>query len=139
MSNVDKSPELLLEGKQSQSNENQNNIKQQIPRILTDLNSECGCSNDKLLTHSNVAKHKMCILSSNKRNDVSSIAEKTFNSCFNLCHCLTPYGCTKQLLKDIDTKLPQFTLKDFCIIFLGDEDFKTTNNNQKRIASHAAY
>lgn len=107
LSNIDKIPELIRQSNQSQSSDNHNNTIPQILRNSGRTQTLGGCSSD--LTHSS-AKHKMCIPSSNKKNNVLSIAEETFDNSLYLCHYLTPYGCTKQLLKGLDTKLLQFTL-----------------------------
>lgn len=79
--------------------------------------------------HSNfVVKPKMCILSTNRNNKMLSNAEYTFEDKYDLCHYLKPYVNTEELLKGLDTKLKSYTLNDFCVIFLGEEDFKRTSN-----------
>lgn len=38
------------------------------------------------------------------------------------------HGKTEQLLYDIENKLKTLTMKDFCIILIGEEDFKSSND-----------
>lgn len=84
-------------------------------------------NNSKL--HSNcVVKPKVCILSSNKNNNMLSAAEYTFEDKYDLCHYLKPHGNTEELLNGLCTKLKNYTMNDFCVVFLGGEDFKRTNN-----------
>lgn len=96
------------------------------------VDSTCG-SNKSDLEHITKPKvespnNKICIISSNKTNKVLQISRNEFKD-FDVCHYLTPNGTIKQLLKDIHLKLDTLTMKDFCFIMIGEEDFKTTNNN----------
>lgn len=72
---------------------------------------------------------KLCLISSNKQNKVLSIAQDTMQTNFNVCHFLTPNGSTRHILKGIQTKLANFTMDDYCVLFIGDQDFLETNNN----------
>lgn len=76
---------------------------------------------------------KICLISSNKQNKVLSIAQTTLHNDSGVCHYLTPNGCTKQTLEGIQTKLTGFTMEDYCIIFIGDQDFLEINNNLRLI------
>lgn len=73
-------------------------------------------------------KHKICILSTNKQNDTLKTAEKYFGDYSNVVHYIKPGGDTKQLLQGIRTKLANFTMNDYCVLFIADEDFKVTQN-----------
>lgn len=72
-------------------------------------------------------KPKMCILSSNRHTKILSAAEKTLDYS-TICHYLKSNSNLTELLKGINTKLKDFTSIDFCIIMIGDEDFKTTQD-----------
>lgn len=72
-------------------------------------------------------KNKLCIVSTNKRNKILSIAEKTFRN-FQVCHYVSPNCETLQLIKNLDKKLDAYTMQDFCVIMIGEEDFRTTKN-----------
>lgn len=55
------------------------------------------------------------------------MAEKTFPN-YKVCHYLSP-GCdTMKLIDNIDIKLKNYTMDDYCLIFIGEEDFRQTNN-----------
>jgi hypothetical protein len=70
---------------------------------------------------------KISIISTNKNNKILSIAEKTFSD-YRLCHYLTSNCKLKQLIHSLESKLTNYTLKDFCVILIGEDDFKTTND-----------
>lgn len=78
-------------------------------------------------------KPKLCIISNNNRNKVLSIAEHTMENDFKLCHYLSPNKNIQQLIQSIQFKLLHFTLKDYCIILMGDEDFQEDNDRQKLV------
>lgn len=81
---------------------------------------------DLTSTKYNNEKPKLCILSSNKTNKVSAISQTVFPSNYSICHYLSP-GCdTMHLLNNLKNKLQGYTMRDFCIIFISEEDFKTT-------------
>ncbi|KAF9421676.1 hypothetical protein HW555_002357 [Spodoptera exigua] len=75
--------------------------------------------------------NKICILSTNKENKVLSIAEEMIEKRFNFCHYLTPGGSMYNLLDGIKTKLADYTKNDYCVILIGEQDFKISNNYYK--------
>lgn len=72
-------------------------------------------------------KNKLCLISSNQNNKILAIAENTFPS-HQICHYLLPNRGIKSLLSSIYTKVADYTMKDNCIIFIGESDFRQTNN-----------
>lgn len=70
---------------------------------------------------------KICILSTDNNNKILSIAENAFTHS-KICHYITPHGNATLLLKGLKDKISDFTLEDYCIIMLGEEDFRTTNS-----------
>lgn len=96
-----------------------------LPPIIT---NDTRTDTPKLQTSSSPKiKSKLCILSTNKHNGILSKAQNYFKN-YSLCHYLTPNGDIKQQLRGLDTKLKAFTTDDYCIIFLGEEDFLRTKN-----------
>lgn len=82
---------------------------------------------EPIIKSSQNIKHKLCIVSANKNNKILSIAENTFKNC-EICHYLLP-GCgTVQLITDLEKKLTEYTINDFCIILIGEKDFYKTEN-----------
>lgn len=75
---------------------------------------------------------KICLISSDSRRKTLSTALQKWDS-FSICHHLTPGVGIQELFNGIDTKLKDFTLNDYCIIFIGDLDFKSTNNYVKLV------
>lgn len=70
---------------------------------------------------------KLCLISSNKTNNVLSIALDTFGD-MQLCHYLSPKHGILHMIKNLHEKLYSFTKNDYCVILIGEDDFKTTNN-----------
>ncbi|KAH9636858.1 hypothetical protein HF086_008307 [Spodoptera exigua] len=74
-----------------------------------------------------VDKPKLCIISSNRRNKVLTIAENAFAD-YHLCHYLKPNCGVRELISGIDTKLKEHTVNDYCVVLIGEEDFRRTYN-----------
>lgn len=72
-------------------------------------------------------KTKICILSGNTTNKVLHLAENTMENCA-IFHHLTHGASTAQLLDNVETNVKDFTLNDYCIIMIGEDDFETTKN-----------
>lgn len=111
-------------------------IREINKQIETNRNNSEVCSHN-IETGSNTPQqhkqNKICILSSNKQNNVLSIAEETIPKKYKFCHYLTPDGDICHLLKGIDTKLTDYTMNDYCVIFVGEKDFKISYNYSKLI------
>lgn len=105
-----------------------NNTPQNRPRYFINAEQEISSPTDrpqmKQMTGS-----KICILSSNKRNKIRQSAENTLCKKPNeICHYLMSHCKIEQLIYGIENKLKTFTMSDFCIILVGEEDFNTTND-----------
>lgn len=72
-------------------------------------------------------KRKLCIVSANKSNKILSIAKNTFQNC-EFCHYVSPNCGTEQLINNLEKKLIEYTMNDFCIILIGEKDFHKTAN-----------
>lgn len=70
---------------------------------------------------------KICIISANKTNKILSIAENTFLNT-ELCHYILPSCGILQLISNINKKLEHFSKEDYCVILIGEEDFRKTTN-----------
>lgn len=71
---------------------------------------------------------KICLISTNKQNKTSLIARATFQGNYDICHYLLPNRGIKQLLHGIESKVANFSINDYCIVMIGDEDFSHTEN-----------
>lgn len=69
---------------------------------------------------------KWCVIS-NYTNYMLKLLKNSFPS-ENTCHYLAPGGGTRELFRGIENKLRDFTFNDFCIVYIGDQDFKTSIN-----------
>lgn len=76
---------------------------------------------------------KLCIISSNSRNKILQFTRGKIEHS-EICHYITPGAGAKQLLSGIENKLLNFNFDDYCIIFIGEADFKETNNYSDLIA-----
>lgn len=87
------------------------------------------------------ANHKnIRVLSTNRKHKVLSAAADgvPINKKYEICHFLTPNVNIGQLIKGLDTKLSGFTKNDYCIILIGEEDFRNPNDYYK-ISSQLRY
>lgn len=78
--------------------------------------------------HSTPRKNRICMLSSHKFNKLTKIAQSSLDDQFDICHYYYPGAGIAALLDNIASKLGTFTKKDYCIIFIGEEDFLKTEN-----------
>lgn len=69
---------------------------------------------------------KICLISANKHNKTRKIALSNLRG--NVCHYLMPDSGVKRLLEGIDAKLSTFTMEDYCVLLIGEEDFNTTTD-----------
>ncbi|KAL4716337.1 hypothetical protein ACJJTC_006699 [Scirpophaga incertulas] len=85
----------------------------------------------------NEKKQKLCIISNIGKNTRSNIIRSHFERLeMEVCHYRIPGGGISQLLTGIDKKLEDYTLKDFCILFLGDNSrYLEKENTVERAAS----
>lgn len=72
--------------------------------------------------------NKIHILSTNTRHKILSISQNTFPEKYEICHYLKPNCNTEQLINNLETKIQDFTMNDFCVILIGEEDFKSTHD-----------
>lgn len=72
-------------------------------------------------------KNKLCIISANKTSKILSIAEETFKNT-QICHWLYPNCGIRHLIKNLHKKIHDYSMDDHCIILIGEEDFRKTEN-----------
>lgn len=104
-------------------------ILPQTTKTLPKKSSNTPTKNQNPQTH----KPNIYILSSNKENKVLSVAEDVMCN-YELCHYLTPQAHTSQLLIGLQEKLMNFTMNDFCIIFISNQDFVHTMDYAELVA-----
>lgn len=76
---------------------------------------------------SNERKKKICLISTDNKNNIT---EKAINIWENMeiIHYCYPQAKNINLFENLDTKLKDYTKKDYCLVFLGNNDFYVTNN-----------
>lgn len=77
-------------------------------------------------------KRKLCIISNDSKNKILNAATRNFDNT-QICHYLTPGVGINVLFKEIDKKLESFTLDDYCIIFIGEQDFIMSENYSLKV------
>lgn len=70
---------------------------------------------------------KICIVSENNVNSILETAEHVFPN-NKICHYCLPNAGVTELLSGLGLKLVNYTLKDYCIILLGERDFVVSKN-----------
>jgi hypothetical protein len=74
-------------------------------------------------------KHKLIILSSNNLYKICNIIENNDTlSKFDYCHYITPGGGIRKNIHQIQNKLSTYTLDDYCVILIGEEDLLWDDN-----------
>lgn len=76
-------------------------------------------------------KNSICIISSNKYNKTRSVMEDTLGDQYHIFHYLKPNCGIIELLRNIEYTVTNYTYDDFCVIFVGDDDFLTTKSSFK--------
>lgn len=80
------------------------------------------------IINTNVKNNKVCVISSNKRNNILYFAKDALSNRFQVCHYLLPNMGIRELFSSLQTKVKDYTINDYCIILIGEEDFKETKN-----------
>lgn len=75
------------------------------------------------------AKHrKLCVLSNSTQRGILQAIEENFSKVFKFCSYSFPNSTIKQLLANLKSKLTDYSMNDYCIIFIGETDIKYSNN-----------
>lgn len=69
-------------------------------------------------------KRKLCIVSNCNYHRPVEIIEDVFAQQFEYCHYVSPNSRMKEILTNITNKIQDFNMDDYCIIMIGDQDFK---------------
>lgn len=88
-------------------------------------------SNSRLQDAGPVYTPKICLISSNSR-DILLMSERYFDNSNRLHYKITNGGVIK-LIENLESKLKNYTLKDYCIIFIGKTDFEITMDYDKLV------
>ncbi|KAH9644134.1 hypothetical protein HF086_015464 [Spodoptera exigua] len=73
-------------------------------------------------------KNKLCIVSCNNVVEPISLIENIFSDHFNYCRYIYPNSTTKQIIKNIDEKLNNYTFEDYCLLLIGENDIRGESN-----------
>lgn len=131
-------PKSSTKSKQPQNKEikfNSPNITDIKKDIETQVNL-CNCTQKSQKSNSENTsktklihpKNKLCIFSCNRSKGLLPIIEETFSSHFDYCHYLLPNNTITEAMADLENKLKDFTLSDYCIFVIGENDIKSEDN-----------
>lgn len=88
-------------------------------------------SNKQYNPSSNISKRNLTILSSNNRNKILNTTKHTgLYDTYNLCHHIIPGGGVKELLSCLESEVKKLDDKDFCVLLIGENDFKNNTSIQ---------
>lgn len=69
-------------------------------------------------------KNNLCILSSYATKGSLSTLQEVYSNYSHFCHYIRSNSSATDLIRDIELKVKSFTLKDYCIIHIGENDIK---------------
>lgn len=112
---------------------NQNEEEGRVSGEREDIDSE----EEIIHEDSNRSDHtptKLCVISSNNRNKLIQAIERLNIDNLEYCHYIKSHSGIQELLNGFETKIRNFTKRDFCVILIGEEDFKKSNANTDLIS-----
>lgn len=74
------------------------------------------------------SQKKLCIISANEHNKILNLAMRTFQDEYQLCHYKLPHRGVLDTLDSIDEKTKSLTNDDYCVVMVGEKDFRTSQN-----------
>jgi hypothetical protein len=78
-------------------------------------------------------KTKLCIISNQRYIGTLTAIENAFDCDVDYCHHIVPNCGISDILKTLSSKLQNFTLSDYCTIFLGEIDFNGEQDNTELV------
>lgn len=73
-------------------------------------------------------KNKLLLISTTKNQSILETAKVIWGEEYEFCHYIYPNTGIKVIFSDLQMKLKNLTKNDMCIMMIGEEDFKHTNN-----------
>jgi hypothetical protein len=94
------------------------------------INSDNDCNTSRTNEQNkNLSKRRLCIISNIEQNKRSRMIRNHFERMdMQMCHYRIPGGGISQLLSELREKLEGYTLNDFCILFIGENDFELSKS-----------
>lgn len=101
----------------------------QLKQNLTPISQQCNVAHEKSSGIIPTPKHpkqknRLCIISNNCTKGTLPLIEEIFSKGFEYCHYLLPNATMKDFFSSIDQKLKDFTMNDYCLIFIGENDLR---------------
>lgn len=79
---------------------------------------------------------KLCVISSSRRyNILHNIRNNESFNGYQVCHFITANVGIEILLRDIDIKLKEYSMEDFCVVLIGEADFNVSQDYKTLITS----
>lgn len=127
-SNMKNTQRLSIQAKHCSDDANLHQLKHTSPP--TDTGSQCRAPLDGVSIggDKSIKKNRICMLSTNIYNPLYKLADQVLGSEYYICHYLYPNVRAQHLLHNIEAKLTDLTKDDYCMIFIGEEDFNETQN-----------
>lgn len=99
----------------------------QVDQITKDSTPREPISTPKLAA-AEESNMQLCILSNQKYSNILKAVEYAFQSNTRYCHYVIPNGGITNLLTNLEKKLDKFTMADYCVIYIGEQDLNRTVN-----------
>jgi hypothetical protein len=83
-------------------------------------------SEEQVQRNAGSEKRKLAIISTNNKHRICRLINKdNVLQTFACCHYITPGGGIKELFNQIERKLDNFSLDDYCVVLIGENDFES--------------
>lgn len=92
----------------------------------------------QLAVRSTVKNKKIAIISttSSRNNNIMVKNMLNYFDEFSCYHLGIPGGGINQLIKGLQNEIQDYTMQDFCIVMIGDQDFRTSNHFNAKALVH---
>lgn len=84
-------------------------------------------------TNGNRGKNKLCILTNMSSSNTLSAVEDIFGSQFYYCRYVFPNMNVLQLLNNLNNKIVNFNMNDYCVVMLGGNGFSMSCNYKEMV------
>lgn len=118
------------QGRQKISSSKSDVLHKELPRQECErINTSTPIKRNSAPTASNdEAKLQLCIISNQKSNYILNAVDYVFDRNVRYCHYVTPNSSITELLSNLEEKLVNFTMDDYCIIYIGEQDINRNDN-----------
>lgn len=122
--------ETKIQASPPKKKQKNNSQQTQMNKVLTQTSTAAREHNKIQLSEESsirIEKRKICLVSSDNKNKILSNAINILENDIILHYCYPGVGI-ETLFKNLTGKLKNYSLNDYCILFIGQSDFDSTEN-----------